>query len=311
MESPKVACSVWRWLEAKVLEEKSPDGKIVGAALVLVLLCAAFVRVYRVDSRSLEADEILTVGIAAPEHCLPDVASLSLHHASNAQPPLYYLVTHVFLSLWNHDFLLRLPSLAAGVLGVAATYAVGAALFGREEGLIAAFLLCISPLHIRYSQWARFYAFPMTFSSLSLDFLYRGMHEGQARSWTGFIAATVLNLYTHLFALLVLVSLSLFFVLTWLRSLVFRGGSQTVLDHQGHSLNSRSWVDTRRSSIFILVTSLVIIALAYVPMAPHLLDSMTGPKGIAEEPETPGLELSTSFFRGLLAGGALDQELAL
>ncbi|NIO00430.1 MAG: hypothetical protein GTN93_35010 [Anaerolineae bacterium] len=277
------------------------DNRAVRLAAILILLCAALFRLYRLDFKSLDADEIYTVAIADPGNTVLDVLSIPLYNTPIAKPALYFLITHFFLRLKDHDFLLRFPSLAFGILGVAATYAVGTKLFGRKEGLIAAFLLCFSLVHIRYSQMARFYPLLLTLSLLSLYFLYRAMFAGGARSWVGFVVATALNLYTHLFAFFVLLSLILFFVLTWLRGLVLRRRSQAVLDHQGHTLNSRSWVDTRRSSIFILVTSLVIIALAYLPMAPHLLDSLTGPKGIAEEPETPGLELSVSFLRGLLA----------
>ncbi len=278
------------------------DSRAVRLAAVLILLSAALFRLYRLDFKSLDADEIYTVAIADPDNSVLDVLSIPLYNTPIAKPALYFLVTHFFLRLKDHDFLLRFPSLAFGMLGVAATYAVGTKLFGRKEGLIAAFLLCFSLVHIRYSQMARAYPLLLTLSLLSLYFLYRAMFAGEARSWTGFVVATVLNLYTHLFAFLVLLSLSMFFILTWLRGVIPRGGSHAVVDGQGHTLSSCSWVGTHRSSIFILVASLAIIALAYLPMAPHLLDSMTGPKGIAEQAETPGLELSVSFFRGLLAG---------
>ena len=275
--------------------------RTVRLAAVIIILCAALLRTHRLDFKSLDADEMFTVAIGDSDNTLLDVLSIPLHNTPTAKPAFYFLVTHFFLRLEDHDFLLRFPSLAFGVLGVAATYAVGTKLFGRKEGLTAAFLLCISPLHVRYSQMARFYPLLMTFSLLSLYFLYRGMFAADGRGWVGFVVATVLNLYTHLFAFFVLLSLSLFFILTWLRHLVLRGRSRSAVDNQGHASKSWSWAVTHRSSILILVASLVVVAVAYLPMVPHLLDSIAGPKGIAEGAETPGLELSLSFFRGLLA----------
>jgi len=285
----------------RFVAEKVADNTIVRAVLIIILLCAALLRIYGIDSKSLEADETFTVGIAAAENSPLDVLSIPLYNTPVAKPALYFLVTHFFLCLEDHDFLLRFPSLAFGVLGVAATYTVGTALFGRKEGLVGAFLLCISPLHIRYSQMARFYPLLMTFSLLSLYFLYRGMHRGDWRRWVGFIVATILNLYTHLFAFLVLLSESLFFILVWLQGFVISRRVQSTADNQGRLLKSRARVSVHRRSILILIASLMIIGLAYLPMTPHLLESLGGPKGIVEEAETPGLELSPWFFLGLLA----------
>jgi uncharacterized membrane protein len=284
------------------VDEKVMDsGKIARVALIIMLLLATLLRMYRLDSKSLESDEIFTVGIAAPENTWLDVLSIPLHNTPVAKPAFYFLIAHLFLCVEDHDFLLRFPSLAFGVLSVAATYAVGTALFGRKEGLVAALLLCISPLHIRYSQMARFYSLLMAFSLFSLYFFYRGTLTGERRSWIGFTVVTVLNLYTHLFAFLILLSESLFFLLLWLRGYVMRRGLQSTLDNPIRNLSSQPWVTVHRRSVLILVVSLMIVGLAYLPMVPHVLDSLGGPKGIAEEAETPGLELSLSFFEGLLA----------
>lgn len=277
------------------------DNKTVRLALVIILLCAALLRIYGIDFKSLEADEIFTIGIADPENSLLEVLSIPLVNTPIAKPAFYFLLTHLFLVLEDDDFLLRFPSMSFGVLGVAATYAVGAALFGRKEGLVAALLLCISPLHIRYSQWSRFYTMLITFSLLSLHFLYRGMHTGDRESWVGFIGTTVLNLYTHLFAFLVLLSESMFFVLAWLYGLGPPRKAQRGVENRGHKQTPQRWIFANSRSVLTLITSLAIVGIAYLPMAPHLLASLGGPKGLAEEAETPGLEPGLSFFRGLLA----------
>jgi len=287
------------------------DNKVVRLALVILLLCAALLRIYGIGFKSLEADEIFTIGIADPENSLLEVLSIPLVNTPIAKPAFYFLVTHLFLRLEDHDFLLRFPSMAFGVLGVAATYAVGAALFGRKEGLVAAFLLCISPLHIRYSQWSRFYTMLITFSLLSLHFLYRGMHEGDRKSWVGFIGTTVLNLYTHLFAFFVLLSESIFFVLAWLYGSGLSRKAQRGVENRGHKQTPQRWIFAHRRSVLTLITSLAIVGVAYLPMAPHLLASLGGPKGLAEEAETPGLEPGLSFFRGLLAEWSAGSGLAI
>ncbi len=287
------------------------DNKTVRLALVIILLCAALLRIYGIDFKSLEADEIFTIGIADPDNSLLEVLSIPLVNTPIAKPAFYFLVTHLFLVLEDDDFLLRFPSMAFGVLGVAATYALGAALFGRKEGLVAAFLLCISPLHIRYSQWSRFYTMLITFSLLSLHFLYRGMHTGDRKSWVGFIGTTVLNVYTHLFAFLVLLSESMFFALAWVYGLRLSRKTQRSAEDRGREQSPQRWISANRRSVLTLITSLTIVGISYLPMAPHLLASLGGPKGLAEEAETPGLEPGLSFFRDLLAEWSAGSGLAI
>jgi len=285
------------------------DQRIVLPALVIVLLCAALIRLHGLDLQSLEADEIFTFAIADPDNSLLEVLSIPLHNTPTAKPALYFLMTHFFLRLHDHDFLLRFPSMAFGVLGVAATYSVGAALFGKKEGLLAAFLLCLSPLHIRYSQWSRFYTTLIAFSLLSLLLLYRGTYDGGSKRWGGFIGATVLNLYTHLFAFLVLLSEGVFFAVVWLRDFfVSRGASRRTGDPSCDQLEKRR-IFVHKRALLNAILSVVIICVAYLPMAPHVVASLIGPKGLAEEAETPGMELSLAFFRSLLtewsAGSAI------
>jgi hypothetical protein len=301
--------SVWRRSIVAIARRNGMDQRIVLPALVVVLLCAALIRMYGLDLQSLEADEIFTIGIADSDNSLLEVLSIPLHNTPMAKPALYFLMTHFFLRLQDHDFLLRFPSMAFGVLGIAATYAVGAALFGKKEGLVAAFLLCISPLHVRYSQWSRFYTTLITFSLLSLLLLYRGMYSGGSKRWAGFIGATVLNLYTHLFAFLVLLSEGVFFAVVWLRDFALsRGASRRARDPGSDQFHKRR-IFVHKHTLLNAILSVVIISIAYLPMAPHVLASLIGPKGLAEEAETPGMELSLAFFRSLLtewsAGSAI------
>lgn len=279
--------------------------------VIMLLLFSALLRTYRVDLKSLEADEIFTVAISEPGNTLLDVLSLPLHNSPQAKPALHFLITHLFLRLEDHDFLLRFPALASGVLGVAATYIVGSALFGRKEGLAAAVLLCISPLHLRYSQWARFYAPLLALSLLSLFFLWRAMFQRDLKAWIGFTVATVLNLYTHLFALFVLASESLFSALWWLQELAASRRLRNAAARLSNEVKPPPRGLVSRGCIVGLAASLVIIVVAYAPMIPHIVGSLAGSKGIAGETETPGLELSLSFFKGLLTGWSMGSGVGL
>ena len=57
-------------------------------AAVLILLCAALLRTYALDRKSLEDDEVFTLGVAASENSLFDVVSMSLAQYHASKPPL-------------------------------------------------------------------------------------------------------------------------------------------------------------------------------------------------------------------------------
>jgi hypothetical protein len=242
--------------------------------LLGVLLLALGLRLWGLDARGLWQDEIFTVAIASADHSLAEVVSIPLYNTTLPAPPLYFLFTHAFLFLGDNDFLLRFPALLCGVLGVAATYAVGARLFGRREGLLSALLLTVAPLHLRYSQDARFYTLQVFLSLSSAYFLYRAVFSRDRRWFAGFALCSILNIYNHLFA---------FFVLA--AEVIFVGGlwaTQAAGRLRGQQRPRGPENVLTRGGALAFVGSLTIIALAYTPMIPHLWRGLSGTKGLGD-----------------------------
>jgi mannosyltransferase len=242
--------------------------------LLGVLLLALGVRLWGLDARGLWQDEIFTVAIASADNSLAEVVSIPLYNTTLPAPPLYFLLTHAFLYLGDNDFLLRLPALLSGVLGVAATCAVGARLFGKREGLLGALLLAVAPLHLRYSQDARFYTLQVFLSLLSAYFVYRAVFSGDRKWFAGFALCSILNVYNHLFGFFVLAAEVVFVGGLWLTEAVhgLRGQERP---------GSPERVLTREKAL-AFVGSLTIIALAYTPMIPHLWRGLSGTKGLGD-----------------------------
>lgn len=120
----------------------------------LILGLATFLRINDLARQSLWADEGNSVALAGRSFGeIAQAAALDIH------PPLYYWL----LSLWTRIFgtsevAVRSLSVVLGVATVWLVYLLGRRLFGRVAGLVAAFLLAMSPLHVYYSQEARMYA---------------------------------------------------------------------------------------------------------------------------------------------------------
>jgi mannosyltransferase len=247
--------------------------RISTGLLICVLLLSVWLGLYGLDARGLWQDEIFTAAIASTENGLSEVISIPLYNTALPAPPLFFLITHFFLYVGDNDFLLRFPAMAFGVLGVAATYTLGGRLFGRAEGLIAALLLTLAPFHLRYSQDARFYTLLVVLSLLSLHFVYRYFSTGKKGWLAGFVLCSILNVYNHLFAFLVLAAEVVFVAGLW-------AGEAVARQRSAESRAERAMPGLDRGAALAFLVSLIIIALAYMPMAPHLLRGVSGSKGL-------------------------------
>ena len=80
--------------------------------------------------------------------------NLSLYfHANNGREPLFiYLIASTVGLLGKSPFALRLPSFFVGMLTIAATAAMGRALFSRRVGLLAAAVLAVTVWHVHLSR---------------------------------------------------------------------------------------------------------------------------------------------------------------
>ncbi len=266
--------------------------------LLLVLLLAFALRLSHLGAKSLWQDEIFTAAIASTGNRVLEVVTIPLYNTALPAPPLYFLVTHFFLYIGDNDFLLRFPALLFGVLGVSATYALGARLFGKSEGLVGAFLLCVSSLHVRYSQDARFYSLLAFLSLLSLYFLYRALSDNRRIWWIGFVACTVLNVYNHLFGLLVLLSQIVFMGGLWIGNSLMARRDHSAIAQLTEPPHKADCAHDKRKNLAALV-SLAIIVVLYGPMIPHLLRGLTSRKGLGGM-ATPGISLTPSFLAQVL-----------
>jgi len=268
--------------------------------MIGILLLALSLRLSGLDAKCVWQDEIFTAAIASTEHGISQVLTIPLYNSALPTPPLYFLITHFFLRIGDNDFLLRFSALFFGVLGVPITYALGVRLLGKREGLSGAFLLSLAPLHIRYSQDARFYSLLMFLSLLSLYFLYRGVFDKERKWWVGFTVCSILNVYSHLFAFCVLLAETVFVAGLWLAEDLLAMRKPTLANR---TTGSEKTVGTfHKCTGLAFAVSLTIIALAYTPMIPHLLrgSEVVGGRSLA-----PSILMRTLDAWGVGSGWAI------
>ncbi|MEJ2148413.1 MAG: glycosyltransferase family 39 protein, partial [Chloroflexota bacterium] len=130
----------------------------------LILLLAGGLRFYNLGGQSFWNDEGNSARLA--ERPLSQIVEGA---AGDIHPPGYYLALAGWRALVGEsEFGLRALSAFASLLTVAAVGAIGARLFDRRVGLLAALLAALSPFQVYYAQEARMYALLALLAALSI-----------------------------------------------------------------------------------------------------------------------------------------------
>ncbi|MFZ1755273.1 MAG: glycosyltransferase family 39 protein [Caldilineaceae bacterium] len=210
----------------------SPSSNFFRVALLALILCAFGLRVYKLDAQSLWYDEGVTAIVA--QYDLPSLAQWT---ADDIQPPLYYALVSGWgrLAGWG-EWSLRFPSVFFGLLILPLLAALTIRWNGsRLAGALTALLAAFHPLLLYYSQEARMYsllvALGVGIAYCVVDSGYgegdtpaaTGQKSGDAKSfqvilWGVYAALATAALYTHYFAIFLLVAVNGAYLLDLLRS---------------------------------------------------------------------------------------------
>jgi Dolichyl-phosphate-mannose-protein mannosyltransferase len=131
--------------------------------LAIVLLALAL-RLIRLTHFGLGNDEIAEVFWSA----LPLRDMLHFVAKDGVHPPLDYLMQFVLDRISNSEWIWRLPRVLAGTATVAAMMELARRWFDERVAIAAGLLLAISPMHIRFSQEVRPYAFGLFWLVLAI-----------------------------------------------------------------------------------------------------------------------------------------------
>jgi mannosyltransferase len=123
-----------------------------------------------------------------------------------ANMSLYYLMLRGWLHLGHSEFFIRSLSVITAIATIPLLYILGRRMFDRWVGLIAALLLTINAFHIGYSQEARSYTLFVLLSTLSAFYFVRSIHDPSPKNLRIHIAVSVLAVYAHFFAVLLIVT---------------------------------------------------------------------------------------------------------
>lgn len=215
--------------------EVSPALYVAGLTLLALVL-----RFWRLGNWSLDSDEVFL---------LRDSLDPSL---SNARPLLYFLNHYLVAPLAPLDeFGLRLLPAIFGVLAIPTFYIVAQRLIGTRGALFGALLVTVSPLHIYYSQFARYWSLVFLLSAVYPYLLYIGIRERNGRALAAGLVACVVASLAHPSSILLVGGLAVWFLAT-----------QVTRDQLAHLWHQRSV----RWGALIVVVLAVVVAIRFIPM---------------------------------------------
>lgn len=252
------------------------DNRETLVALTAILLVAIVLRLYGLSQESLWYDELLSwkrSGYDTLSEVVSQAARVSVH------PPGYLGFLHFVQKYWgDSEWILRFPSALCGVLSVLVFFFLGARLYTKKEGLIAAALMAVLWCPIYYSQEARPYSMLLLATMLATYFWLPLVHHARDGSKlsrldaAGYVVAAIISSYLHYFGLYLVILQGAVALLLCLR---------------------------RVRGVPLLGAIYLVIGLAYLPWVPAMLEDLRR-ESIWIQAPTPGaiLEYLRFLFNG-------------
>ncbi len=169
--------------------------------ITLVVLLASILMLVYLGKKSLWQDEALSVMLAKQDW---ETFWLVLSKRTNMN--LYHMMLHWWVKIGQSEFVVRGLSVIFALATVPVLYALGTRIFGSRAGIIAALLLTVNAFFIHYAQEARAYSLVLLLVTLSSYFFVVSIERPSRRSWIGYVICSILAVYSHLFAVFVLLT---------------------------------------------------------------------------------------------------------
>ena len=205
---------------------------------------ALALRLYRLAFQSLWWDEGISLYLSAQGL---DALVFAKDFALDLHPPLYHMALALWTAVVGSDvFSARSFSALLGVLNVPLLYLLVRRLATPGAGLVAAWLLAASPVHIFYSQESRMYTLVPLLATLSLlafqSLLVAADRAGRLRAASAYAVATAAGLWSYYYVGLLVGAQNAVFAIRW----------------QARRENGRWWVAAQAGTVALYLPWLVV-----------------------------------------------------
>ncbi len=190
-----------RYDVGKSASEPEPVGPAQYVALLLLLATCLAARFWCLTCKPFWFDECFSVEVARIDW--RDFLHLLWWREANMS--LYYVLLRIWLHFGQSPFFIRSLSVAIGAATLPAIYWLACLLYDRRVALIAAALFAFNAYDVRYAQEARSYALFVLLATISSGFLIAWLRQPARRNWLSYVAISILAVYAHFYALLLIV----------------------------------------------------------------------------------------------------------
>lgn len=192
-----------------------------------LIIAGAVSRFWDLGGKSLWFDEI-TGAIWAGRKTIAEILGTM---GTDSHPPLTAIFTHLFMVLGksdfgifisntfiiptikNREFWIRFYPALCATLTFPMVYLIIRRHIDKLAGIFALLFMLLSPMNAFYSQDARPYAPWLLYTCIGAWFFLLAIKLGKPKHWIGFGVATLAALYTHYFAILIIVAQGLFLII--------------------------------------------------------------------------------------------------
>lgn len=184
--------------------------------LLLILACAAVLRLYGLGTHSFWYDEVM----------LDNRGLTQLHPVSRFLDQRFLVDNHDYLMIYNHGFVnwwqrlfgdgewpSRLSSVIFALLGIYFLYRVTDEVAGKRPAVFAAVLAAFSPFHIHYSQEFRQYAAVGFLTMVAFWAYLLIIRTGRLRYWIWYALSMIAGVYFHYMTAITLLTFAVLFAL--------------------------------------------------------------------------------------------------
>ena len=174
--------------------------RTTGLTLLLLMAAGTVVRFLYLTRKPFWFDESFSVEVAR----ISWSNFLHLLWWREANMSLYYVLLRIWLQFGHSEFYIRSLSVVIAVATIPAIYWLARLLYDGRVALVAAALFAFNAYSVRYAQEARSYALFLLLATLSSAFLIAFIREPVRRNRVGYVLVSILAVYAHFYALLLL-----------------------------------------------------------------------------------------------------------
>lgn len=237
-----------------------------------ITFLAFFLRIFKINARSLWMDELFSVSDTNPVFSVSKVWNNYLY---GTHPPMNYIIQWAWYNLFGYtDYQARLPPMLFGVLAVVAIYFLGKTIMDTKTGLIAAFLLAINVFHIEYSQEARSYSLLCLAVIVHFYFFVKTLKSNTIKWKILFCISGAFMVYTHY--------TGLFIIASEIVALLF--------------LYIQKDIDNKRTLHYFMLFFAILILIS--PLIPSILWLKNSAIGLDGKPESTTIVTYFSYYFG-------------